>query len=312
MNMKIQTVKGIKDVSSLSIVDSHVHIWTKKGEGQNEYSGPKVSDFVLIKSCIEDFKKKGGSIIIDCTPQECGRDGNKLYDISDETGIEVVCVTGFHLRQYYSSNSKIWNLNIDEALILFIEEIQNGLRETLDKKRKVKPGIIKIPFTGSLEGAYETLTNAAIQACLITDAPLFVHTERGINVEWFARYLEKMGVRPQKVVFCHIDKRNDINLHKELAERGYYLGYDTFLREKYEPEKNVYRLMDSIIEGGFKNSIMIGTDIYENAMWESVRPSVGYGGIFKKLKRYLSEKFEDTDVEINLMGGNAVRFLSKN
>ena len=81
------------------------------------------------------------------------------------------------------------------------------------------------------------MTNAAIRAAIETGVPVIVHTEKGLNVEWFSDYLEEMGIRPQKVVLCHIDKRNDIELHEKLASRGFYLEYDTFLREKYQSGK---------------------------------------------------------------------------
>ena len=113
--MKIQAVKGISDSLNLNIVDAHVHIYEKKEEHQNSCSLSEAKIPAMINSCIEDFKENGGSFVIDCTPHDCGRDGNILYEISNKTGVEVVCVTGFHRREYYFLNSKIWALNIEDA-----------------------------------------------------------------------------------------------------------------------------------------------------------------------------------------------------
>ena len=116
-----------------------------------------------------------------------------------------------------------------------MKEITEGLIETLNMDRKIKPGLIKIPFLGTLDGAYKVLTDAAIFAAGQTGIPLLVHTEQGLNVEWFCDYLEEKKIMPQKVVLSHMDKRPDVKLHEKLAAKGYYLEYDTFLREKYNP-----------------------------------------------------------------------------
>lgn len=309
--MKILTVKGIIDIVDSNIVDAHVHIWATKPESiTTGYSIPEVNDLPTIKSCLEDFKKNGGGLVIDCTPYGCGRDGNMLYYISDKTRLEIACVTGFYRREYYPPGSEIWDLDTESAEAFFIQEIKIGLKETLNKAKKIKAGIIKIPFTGLLTGVYKKLTDAAIRAAVETGFPVIVHTEQGHNVELFSDYLEEMGVKPQKVVLCHIDKRRDIALHEKLASRGFYLEYDTFLREKYQPEKYTYDLMISMIKSGFSNSLMIGSDIFGNSMWKKVMLRPGYGGFFKKMEQFLESKSKDPEIVMNILGGNAVRFLS--
>lgn len=309
--LKIQTVKGINFENNYKIIDAHVHIWADKDKSFSDDKIPEVNDLKLLESSLKDFKKIGGSMVIDCTPFGCGRNGNILYEISDKTDVEIVCTTGFHMRQYYTSNSAIWDLDFKSASDFFIEEIETGLRETISSKNKVKAGIIKIPFIGSINDDYKNLTNAAINSAINTDIPILIHTEKGSNVELFADYLEEKEIKPQKVVFCHVDKRNEISLHEKLALRGFYLEYDTFLREKYEPEKNAYNLIDVMVKKGFGESIMLGSDISDNSMWEKVSLNKGYGGFFNKLKNDLTTRIKDADLIFNLMGGNALRFLSK-
>ncbi|MHB1253050.1 MAG: phosphotriesterase family protein [Candidatus Humimicrobiaceae bacterium] len=308
--MKIRTVKGITDAGNFNFVDAHTHIWIKKEESQNKNFISEESDFPLIKSCIEDFKECNGSLLVDCTPYGCGRDVNKLRELSIETRVEVVAVTGFHLRDYYPPDFRIWEFNQMEAVSFFTQEITTGFKETLNKDVKIKAGLIKIPFIGSLENTYKTLTDAAIQAAYDTCIPILVHTEMGLNIEWFADYIEDKGIKPEKVAFCHVDKRNELIFQEKLAFRGFYLEYDTFLREKYKPEKNTWNLMSSMIKSGFEKSLMIGSDIFGNSMWGRVRAEIGYGGFFKKLAQSMVEKYEDSGVVMNILGGNAVRFLS--
>ena len=194
--------------------------------------------------------------------------------------------------------------------MFFQEEISEGLKESLNMDRRIKPGLIKIPFLGSLDGAYKVLTDAAIFAAAQTEIPLLIHTEQGLNVEWFCEYLEEKKIKPQKVVLSHMDKRPDTKLHEKLAAKGYFLEYDTFLREKYNPEKYTYKLIDSMIKSGFGDSIMVGSDISNNNMWENINTGAGYGGFFTNLKLRISAGSDFSNSPLNIMGRNAARFLS--
>ncbi|MDD5658693.1 MAG: hypothetical protein PHR39_01600 [Actinomycetota bacterium] len=307
--MKILTVTGIKDVKNIKIIDAHVHLWAEKISGKFDYGIPLVNKRELIESCLKDFKNNNGCLAIDCTPYECGRNGKVLHDISQETGIDILSVSGFHRREYYPTDSKIWRLNKEEATVFFNSEIQQGLKETLNESFRIRASIIKIPFIGILEKNYHALTNAAIETALRNKIPILVHTEQGKNVEWFSDYLLKSGVQPQKVVFCHIDKRNDIKLHKQLAKQGFYLEYDTFLREKYNPDANTFKLIFSMVKEGYGNKIMIGSDIFENMMWKRVQAEKGYGSFFNELKNKLNLKLGSNEAVKNILGRNAAEFL---
>ena len=308
--MKIRTVKGITEAGNFNYVDAHTHVWLKKDEIRDKNFIPEESNFSLIKSCIEDFKKCNGSLLVDCTPYGCGRDVNKLRDISIETGVEIVAVTGFHKRDYYPPDFRIWEFDQMEAVSFFTQEITTGFKETLDKDVKIKAGLIKIHFIGSLDNNYKKLTDAAIQTAFETHLPILVHTEMGVNIEWFADYIVDKGISPKKIVFCHVDKRNELIFHEKLASRGFYLEYDTFLRKKYDPEKNTYPLIDHMLKSGFKNSIMVGSDIFGNTMWSDLKSGSGYDGFFTKLDNYLSSTFGDLEIAKKLLGANAARFLS--
>jgi hypothetical protein len=65
-----------------------------------------------------------------------------------------------------------------------------------------------------------------------------------------------------------------------------------------------------MIKDGFSGSVMIASDMFGNNMWDSVNKSITYGGFFTNLKQYLLAKFSDIEVARNILGLNALRFLS--
>lgn len=310
IKIKILITGKIKEILIMKIVDTHVHLWIEKFAGKHSHDISLVNERKLITACLKDFKKNDGSLAIDCTPYECGRNGNMLFALSEETGVKILGVTGFHRREYYPQKSEVWEFDLKEAEDFFKGEIQKGLRETLNNEVKLKASVIKIPFLGAIKSSYLTLTKAAIKVALETGAPVLVHTERGENVEWFSDFLLKSGVDPERVMLCHIDKRDDSYLHQKLADKGFYLEYDTFLRPRYNPDKNVYRLMEAMIKKGFGYKILVGSDIADNKMWKNTQAEKGYGGFFADLKTKLCVKFENMAEITNILGKNAINFLS--
>jgi 5-phospho-D-xylono-1,4-lactonase len=308
--MRIQkALKPSVKKDDFKIIDAHLHLWIR--EDRECLDNINIfKKYEQIKNQIIKYKKIGGFGLVDCTPYGCGRDGNILKDLIADTGVNIIATTGFHKIIYYHPDFFIWKLDIEEAKAFFISEIQDCIFECKETGRSLKAGVIKIPYIGILEGPYLKLTDAAIKAALKTEAPVIVHTDQGLNIEDFADYIEQCGMNPKKVMLCHMDKRNDIDLHISLAERGYYLEYDTFLRVKYNPEKNLWPLLEKMVLKGYDNSIVIGSDIYEDNMWNEICREGGLSGFFDSIVN----RMEDLKIPRNsikkIIGGNTSDFLN--
>jgi phosphotriesterase-related protein len=150
---------------------------------------------------------------------------------------------------------------------------------------------------------------AAAEAARQTGAALLFHTEQGDNVESLPLFFEDRGVPTQRLYLCHMDKRPDIGLHRELAQAGALLGYDTFIRSKYKPEQNVWPLLLEMVRGGWQDQIAIGLDLALTSMW---RHFDGWPGLVvlpdEILARLHQEGFSQT-VVTKLIGQNIARFL---
>jgi 5-phospho-D-xylono-1,4-lactonase len=311
MNTKTRIRKATKPLekNDFKIIDAHLHIWIKETVEQIDNINI-FKKYEQIKNQIINYKKIGGFGLVDCTPYGCGRDGNILGKFIIETKVNIIPTTGFHKKNYYPPDFFIWKLNKEEAKNFFISEIQNCLFECKDTGSHLKAGVIKIPFIGVFDSLYLKLTEAAIKAAIRTGVPIIVHTDQGLNIEDFADYIEKCGMSPKKVMLCHMDKRNEIDLHKSLAQRGYYLEYDTFLRVKYDPEKNLWPLLEEMISMGYDNSIVIGSDIYKDYMWEEVCEKGGLSGFFNSIIKRLEDLKISRNIIKKIVGGNTSDFFN--
>src|SRR5687767_4843015 len=86
----------------------------------------------------QQVQEHGVTTWVDPTPIDCGRDPELLAEISQATGLNVICATGFYHEHvglpYY------WRLRSeDEIYELYMHEISNGIGST-----GIKPGIIKV------------------------------------------------------------------------------------------------------------------------------------------------------------------------
>lgn len=305
---KINNLNISKEDINRRIIDAHIHLWVDMVQSTSGVI-PNIDNYDFIKNELVRFKSYGGSCVIDCTPYGCGRDGNVLRKLIIETGVNIIAVTGFHKSEYYKTEGRVWNFNNREAEDLFIYEISNCLMECSKHDTNIRADLIKIAFNGELEGKCLNLTNAAINASKKTNTQILVHTDQGLNIEYLADYIETKNIDPRRVILNHIDKRNDINLHVNLARRGFYLEYDTFLRPKYNPDKNLWPLIVAMVDAGFENSIVVGSDIYGSDMWKEISQNGGLANFFNLIIYNLQELKIPKEVIEKIIGGNAVKFL---
>jgi len=321
----VQTVKGIIKKYSLGITDSHSHLWIDGADfiGNQKF---KVNYFPMIKKELKNFKRikiknlsNGNASVIDCQPAYCGRNGNKLLELSELTGVNIISVTGFHKKDYYPPESEIWKMNRIDVENFFIKEIKNNILETPElslqqngKKNNIRAGAIKIAFTDTHDSQYKLLTEAAVNASIVTGAPLIVHTERGLGVEKLIDFFEKKEILLSKIMLCHMDKRPDLKLHRYLADKSIFLEYDTFNRPIYSPKKNAWPLLIEMIKEGYSSSIMIGTDLANTSVWENTSKNGGLAGFFKSItEKLLDSGAEISDIE-NIIKINTQNYLCIN
>jgi predicted metal-dependent phosphotriesterase family hydrolase len=293
----IRTVTGPFD-GEVRCAEAHGHLWIRAAEDAE----PRIDDETSAAEELADFASAGGDLVIDCQPGETGRDGRVLRRLSAGTGVPVVASTGFHLQRYYPVNAGPWTTDAESAHRLFLDELCQGLAEASE----IRAGVVKTAWTG--EGGRERdLMRAALDASHLAGTAVVVHTESGAAIEDFVDLAAGSGLPPARIQLSHLDKRPDAGLHEELARAGFFLGYDTFLRPKYCPERHVWPLLRRMVAGGLWKHITIGLDLVDPLMWR-VRGGPGLRTIAAIIGR-LRDDGTPQDALTALGGGNVSRLL---
>jgi phosphotriesterase-related protein len=267
----LQTVLGPRAPEELGVTDAHQHVWIERIVGADP-DAPQLEDLTVAREGLAAYRAAGGSALLDCQPDGAGRNAAVLAALSQNSDVAIICCTGFHLEKYYPPDHWLWATTETEAGDYFIRELQDGVSES-PAGGAVRAGFIKIACAVDLAGTPMRLLAAAAEASRQTGAAILAHTEQGASADLILRVLTDLGMPANRLVLCHMDKRPDAALHQALAQAGALLEYDTFFRPKYEPEKNVWPLVDRMLADGFEGSVAFGTDLADPAGWRNPGPA---------------------------------------
>jgi len=304
--VKLQTVTGPVAVEDVGLVDGHGHGWIKPPEGVNPDIRLELDDYEAIEIELRDFRTAGGTALVDCQPGGCGRDARVLARLAEATGLHITATTGFHQRKYYPASDWLWSVSGEEAAAYFTEELSVGTRES----GGIFPATtIKVGYEGVIEGQSRVLMEAAAEAARQTGAAVLVHTERGVNVEALPSFFGDQGVATNRLYICHVDKRPDFALHRDLAQAGALLGYDTFVRPKYTPEQGVWPLIKKMVAAGLAHRVAIGLDLAVPSLWRHCGGWPGMMALPEQILQRLRAEGISEPIIAQLTGQNVARHL---
>jgi predicted metal-dependent phosphotriesterase family hydrolase len=307
----VRCVEGDLLPSTLGICDAHNHLWIEHLSGIPN-GLPVLENYPAIQEELIDYRHKGGQSIVDCQPGGCGRNGKILRSLSQVSGIHVVACTGFHLAKYYPANYWLYSADIDHVLDYFISEITNGLKECQGVLKPIRAGFIKIACQDHIAEVPIALLKATVGAAIKTGVAVEVHTEKGSEAEKILAFFQSKGLESRRLIICHVDKRPDFGLHRELATAGAVLEYDTFYRSKYQPEKYLWKLIEQMVEAGLGNRLALATDMAEYTMWSHLGQGPGLVGFTDRIRPRLQAMGLSAATVAGLMGGNIARSLAFN
>ncbi len=308
---RVVTAAGLFAPEDLGITDAHNHVWIGPVEGADPGS-PRLDQYPESLNELGFFRQAGGDALLDCQPGGCGRDGRVLARLARASAVRLIGCTGFHLRRYYPPQEPLFGLDPQAACDLFAGELLRGMRETRagSPGDMVYAGFIKTACQAELARSPLALLEGAAMAARQTGAAVLVHTEQGADAVAILRFFVERGLSAHKLVLCHIDKRPDYGLHRELAVEGVLLEYDTFFREKYEPERNLWPLINFMLQGGLSASLALATDLADRSAWQ-VHGGPGLAALPGIVQLRLRGMGLDARVIRALLGGNINRRLAR-
>jgi len=303
------TVLGPVDYTDLGTTDAHNHVWIDPIPGADP-SGPVLDQYEAIRQELVEYRAAGGTSMLDCQPGGCGRNGNQLRKLSQDTNVHLIACTGFHRKKYYTTDYWLWSASSDKASEYFTGELDQSLIETREAEIPVRAGFIKIALEENWKDTPQAALEGAARAAVNSRSLLEIHTEKGRLAEKACVYFSDLGVLPHQLVLCHMDKRPDPCLHTELAHFGVLLEYDTFFRPKYNPAINLWPLISELVKAGCADRIALATDMAESAMYRTISGGPGLLSLPRAIRGQLHDfGYSDQTIQ-QMLGGNIARRLA--
>lgn len=263
----VQTVTGPIEAEKLGRTFMHEHFcFGFPGFEYDISTGKHVLRDEAVKKCVEDAKllvSQGYNTVVDATPMDCGRNPEWLAEISDKSGLQIICVTGYYAEGF--SASGYWNLRMhcggaeEEYAELLEAELTNGIGNT-----GIKAGLIKLATSHQAISDYQKmmLKGAAI-AHKRTGRPIYTHTEDGELGFDQAKLFLKHGCNPAKIVIGHMCGEIRTSRHKEIMDWGFNIGFDRLgAYDGYHPEDREKTIcLAKLIKEGYGNQIVVSQDV---------------------------------------------------
>ena len=216
--------------------------------------GSFTSDLDLMADEVNATAQEGVSCIVSGGTRDLGQNAERLRMLAERTDLHIVVASGLWTQPRYPPD-------IAEKTEMQIAE--DFMRDA-DTERWGAIGEIGSSLT--MHPDERKVLRAACQAHLRTGLPLFTHTPHdGCRQCAFEQLdvIESMGVDPRLVCIGHLADITDdpsAELHKQLAARGAFLGFDTVGHQITQGDARKVEMIVAVIDAGYEDHVLLSAD----------------------------------------------------
>lgn len=232
-----------------------------------------ISDPELILDELRDFRRRGGSCLVDVTSGGLGRDPLWLRDLSTRSGVLIVMGAGWYREEWYPPEARIDRRSVADLAAEIVAEFEHGVAGT-----GVRPGIIGEIGTerGWLSAQEERVHRAVARAAGITGLAVTTHSLRSqVGLEQL-RIFEEEGLDPGRVIIGHADSVPSLDYYLAILDRGANVQFDLLGGPSDAVsvfgEPRLIEIIVELLERGFSDRVLLSHDV------SASRQLKAYGG----------------------------------
>lgn len=275
MASRVMTVSGPIPPERIGFTLPHEHTGIALWHVQDRWDYWELTpDELLLAEELRDFRRRGGSTLVDLTLPGVGRDPERLRHLASGTGVQIVMGAGWYRGAYYPAEARIDRRSVDDLAAEIVGEFEHGVGGT-----GVRPGIIgeigtDKPWVSALE---ERVHRAAARAAKQTGMAISTHAVMSPVGLAQLRIFEEEGVDPARVVIGHADSYPVLDHYLEILDRGANLEFD-FIGHRFDTEEaaepRLVELIVELLERGFGPQLLLSQDVCHN---RQLKANGGFG-----------------------------------
>ncbi|KLU61160.1 hypothetical protein CEB3_c23800 [Peptococcaceae bacterium CEB3] len=176
----------------------------------------------------EKLKAHGVKTVVDATTNECGRNPDLLREIAEETGLQIICSTGYYYEAESAPAYFKFRAGFGDAETEIYEMFKRELTEGIGKTG-IKAGVIKLASSKDIITDYEKMFfRAAAKVQKETGVTIITHTQEGTMGAEQAELLISAGADPSRIVIGHMCGNTQLADHVRVLKTGVFVGFDRF------------------------------------------------------------------------------------
>ncbi|MCM3714334.1 phosphotriesterase-related protein [Alkalihalobacillus oceani] len=309
---QVQTVTGEVEINDFNYILMHEHLQIGYTGWHLDPFSPKYIRKEIIDRAVDrlqELKTYGVDCMVDPCTMELGRDPELMAEVSQRSGVRIICSTGFDLEAR-GKLFAIQRLSWEEILEIYLKEITDGIGET-----GIRPGIIKAATGYNRITEYEEMClKAASHASRISGIPIITHTEHGTMGPEQVQLFKSEGVNLQKCIIGHCCANHNLDYQLSILDEGALVGFDRFGNEHFSKDRLRIGTLYGLLQMGYSEQIIISCDSVcsylgrfpFNEEYENWHPRYLFNSVIPELKQ---KGIKENDIQ-NLIQYNPKRYFS--
>jgi len=268
--MAVQTVTGAIPIKALGRTLMHEHLFVAyPGAAFDPLATFDREEFIkeAVRRLVQLRTEHGVRSFVDPCPIELGRDVTMMKEVSEKSGVYIVCTTGFYYEE--GGLPVYWRArNVDEIAELYVREITHGVGDT-----GVKAGAIKVSSGAPLITEQEKKFFAA--ACIAhraTGVPIITHTTSGSAGPEQQALFAAGAVAANRCLIGHCCSNADPAYHRSIVAAGSYIGFDQIGYASLQSDEVRADNISKLVRDGFRAQVIVSQDRYCGLLGKLLRP----------------------------------------
>jgi len=268
--MSIQAVCGPIEPGELGVTLVHEHLFVGY-QGWDTDPGYRYDRSSLVAEAVRRLRvlaQHGVRTFVDPCPIELGRDVALMREISEKSGVQIICTTGFYFEAH--GLPAYWRLRSQaEITELLLHEIELGIGNT-----GIRPGAIKCATGGRHPTQLEQkFLAAAAQAHKASGLPIITHTQDGVGGPEQQAVFAEHGVALRCCLIGHSCGNADPDYHRGILDRGSFIGFDRIGYVKWQKDEIRAENIKLLVDEGYGGRLLISQDRYCGFLGKSIVPA---------------------------------------
>lgn len=256
--MHVQTVRRSIDPARLGLTLPAEHFYIQQWEVLGHEALYQLEDDDVFADEIAAFQALGGACIVDTTPPCIGRRPDRLRDLSERTGIDIVMSCGWYLEAYVPPEDRVERRSVQSLADQLIAEIRGGVADT-----GIRPGVIGEfgASKGFISPMEERIHRASARAHRATGIPMTTHALHSpIGLEQLELF-EEEGADLTHVAIGHCDSFPHLPYWLAVIERGAFVQLDNIGEQMGRHEERLAGLVRDVVERGHERHLLLSHDM---------------------------------------------------